>query len=444
MRKILWSIVGVALFIGAVLALVPEARQRAEMLTGLNLSALGGEPKSDAKAAPKRTGPPPVPVTTAVVVDTDMPIVLSAPGTVEALATVAIRSRVDGQIVTVGFTEGDLVKEGQMLFQLDDRLVKAQIQQAEANIAKDQASLTDAEAILGRREQLVRQKVTTEALLDTAKATVGALKASISSGKAALEVQKTQLDYLTIRAPLTARTGSLSGKLGSNVRAADATALVTLNQTKPIAVSFAMPQTDLTALRDALKRGAQAEIIVPGSKPVRTRGDLTFVDNQVDRSTGTVTAKVTSSNGEELLWPGLAVEIELTAEVKPKIPAVPSTAVLPAQQGMLAWVVGADNKVTPRPVTLERIVGSTAFVRDGLKAGERVVTDGQLRLAPGATITLTDPKGTPAEPKKAPSSAGGQPKAELDPAMPAADPSGATAKSAAPASKATSTVPGRS
>ncbi len=405
MRKFVVFSVAAAALVTAVVTFVPEARQRAEALTGLKLGALPVA-SGDPKGAAKRAGPPPVPVTVATVAETDMPIILSAPGTVEAIATVAIRTRVDGQIIAVGFAEGDLVKEGQMLFQLDDRLVKAQIQQAEANISKDEATLADAAATLGRREQLVRQKITSEALLDTAKATVGALKASIAAGRAALEVQKTQLDYLTIKAPLTARTGSLSGKLGSNIRAADATPLVTLNQTKPIVVGFAMPQTDLTALRDALKRGAKASIVVPGSKPVRVMGDLTFVDNQVDKSTGTVTAKVTSSNAEEALWPGLAVDVDLTVEVRSKIPAVPASGVLPAQQGMIAWVIGADNKVTPRPVTLDRIVGQTAFVTEGLKAGERVVTDGQLRLATGATISVSEPKAAPSTAK------GGAPEAK--------------------------------
>lgn len=442
MRKIFLSVVSVAALIAAVVIFVPEARQRAEALTGWKLGAQQGA-SADSKAAAKRSGPTAVPVSAATVVETDMPIVLSAPGTVEAIATVAIRARVDGQIVSVGFSEGDLVKDGQVLFQLDDRLIKAQIQQAEANIAKDEASLVDAVATLGRREQLVRQKITTEALLDTAKATVGALRASIAAGRAALDVQKTQLDYLTIKAPITARTGSLSAKLGANIRAADLTPLVTLNQTKPIVVGFAMPQTDLTALRDALKRGAKAEIIVPGSKPVRVSGDLTFVDNQVDKTTGTVTAKVTSANTEELLWPGLAAEIELTVEVKPKIPAVPASAVLPAQQGMIAWVVGADNKVTPRPVTLERIVGQLAYVTDGLKSGERVVTDGQLRLATGTIVTVQEPKPVPgpktaAEPK--PVTDGGAAPEKADKKAPPA----ATAKGGIPEAKTPGPTPGRS
>jgi len=409
MRRAIAFLLVVLVAGGGILYSSPEARTLFAATTGVDVSPLISGPQTSTAPSAKRAGPPAAPVAAAVVAETDMPIVLSAAGTVEALATVAIRTRVDGQIVSVGFREGDLVTEGQVLFQLDDRLVKAQLAQAEANIAKDVASLADAEGILARREQLVRQKISSEAALDTAKANAGALKASIAAGRAAVDVQKTQLDYLTIRAPITGRTGSLTAKLGSAIRAADQMALLTINQTKPIAIGFAMPQTDLTALRQALTRGAKAEVVIPGTPALRVPADLTFVDNQVDKSTGTVTAKVTSANAEETLWPGLAVEVELTVEVRPRIPAVPASAILPAQQGMIAWVISPDNKVTPRPVALDRIVGQTAFVTEGLKAGERVVTDGQLRLAPGGMVTIPEPKAAPAAKGNAPEASGATP-----------------------------------
>ncbi len=427
MRKLVIVVLAVA-GAAALVTFVPEARQRFEAATGWQIP-IASNAQIEQKTPQKKGGAAAVPVTAAVVTEADMPIVLSAAGTVEALASVAVRTRVDGQIVTVGFSEGDQVKEGQVLFQFDDRLVKAQIAQAEANIAKDRASLVDAEGVLARRETLIRQKITSEASLDTAKATVNALQASIAAGQAALDVQRTQLDYLTIRAPITARTGSLSAKAGTNVRAADVTPLVTLNQVKPIVVAFAMPQTDLTVLREALKRGATADVLVPGSKPVRVSGVLTFVDNQVDKTTGTVTAKVTSKNEEEALWPGLAVEVNLTVEVKPKMPSVPASAVLPAQQGMIAWVIGPDKKVSPRQVTLERIVGQTAFLSEGLKPGEMVVTDGQLRLATGTTITINDQKPAP--------SGQGAPENK-------ASPEGAGKKSGTPEAKNPTPAPGRS
>jgi multidrug efflux system membrane fusion protein len=335
------------------------------------------------------------PVTAATVSEADMPVILTSPGTVEPLANVAVKPRVDGQIVEVAFREGDLVKEGDVLFRLDDRMVKAQIAQAHATIAKDQASLRDAEATLARREQLIRNKIVTEAALDQARYAVEGFKASIAASQALLESQKTQLDYLTIRAPITGRTGSLTAKLGATVRAQDAAAIVTINQTRPILVSFAVPQSELGALRRALAAKSSGDITIPGSKPAIVQGTIGFVDNQVDRTTGTITAKVVAENADEVLWPGQSVEVALTVEVKSRMLAAPAAAVLPAQKGMITWVIGADNRVSPRVVTVERIVGQTAFLSAGVQVGDRVVTDGQIRLAPGVAVNVEEPRRTP-------------------------------------------------
>jgi multidrug efflux system membrane fusion protein len=330
------------------------------------------------------------------VVLADMPIILQAPGTVEPFANVAVKTRVDGQITEVLFREGDLVNEGDVLFRLDARMVRAQIAQAEAGIARDEATLRDAEATLARRSALIDKKIVTEAALDQARFAVEALKASIASGKALLETQKTQYDYLTIRAPITGRTGSLSAKVGAMVRGVDAAApLVTINQTKPIWVTFSLPQSELGALKRALAAKARAEIRVGGSKPTVVPGTIGFIDNQVDKQTGTILVKVLAENADEVLWPGLATEVALIVEVKPDMPSVPASAVLPAQQGMIVWVIGSDNKVTPRTVKVERIVDQRAFLSEGLKAGEHVVTDGQIRLAPGASVVIEEQRRAP-------------------------------------------------
>jgi membrane fusion protein, multidrug efflux system len=342
-----------------------------------------------------RSGP--APVVAGIVVEADMPVILTAPGTVEPLAQVAVRTRVDGQIVVVAFNEGDLVEEGSVLFRLDDRIVKSQIAQAEANIAKDQAALKDAEATLVRREALVGRQIVTEASVDQARYAVEGLKASIAAGRALLEAQKTQLDYLTIRAPITGRTGGLSAKLGTQVRTQDAAALVTINQTRPILVTFALPQRELPAIRRALAAKAKAEVIVPGSQRMPVPATISFIDNQVDKQTGAIAVKVLAENADEVLWPGQAVEVALTVEIKKSMLSAPASAVMPAQQGMITWVIGSDNKVTPRVVTVERIVGQTVFISSGVSAGERVVTDGQLRLAPGTTVIIEDRRG-PAAP----------------------------------------------
>ena len=339
------------------------------------------------------------PVTVAEVVEADMPVILVAPGTVEPLANVAVKPRVDGQIVEVGFKEGDFVEENSVLFRLDDRMIKALIGQAEAAIARDQANLRDAEATLVRRQSLIANRVVTEAALDQARFAVEGLKAAIAASQALLDAQRTQLDYLTIRAPISGRTGSLTAKLGATVRSQDALALVTINQTKPITVSFSLPQGDLPALRRALTAKANADIKVPGgTRPAVVQGVIAFVDNQVDRTTGTIGAKVIAQNADEVLWPGQSVEVALTVEVKAKMLSVPATAVLPAQQGMIIWAVSADNKVSPRVVTVERIVAQTAFLSSGVAPGDRVVTDGQIRLAPGATVRIEEPRRNPTLP----------------------------------------------
>src|SRR5262249_51454227 len=205
--------------------------------------------------------------------------------------------------------------------------------------------------------------------------------------------QRRQLDYLTIRAPITGRTGTLTSKVGAMVRGVDAAApLVIINQTKPIWVAFAVPQSELGALRRALVGKAAADLIVRGgTKPRVVQGTLGFVDNQVDKQTGTITARVIAENADEVLWPGLSAEVALTVETKRGMLAVPASAVLPAQQGMILWGLGADNKVAFRTRVVERSVGQTAYLSEGVKPGEGVVTDGQIRLAPGVTVNVEEP-----------------------------------------------------
>lgn len=406
-RFLIWSLAavcgGLALFwivpdTRVVLDLVPPVRTAVDAILPARPA-----PASDAAKAKGRGGPPAAPVTIATVVSGDMPVILTAPGTVEADATVAVKTRVDGQIAEVLFREGDLVEKEQVLFRLDDRLIKAQIRQAEANITRDQVNLAEAQATLERRNTLVQKRIVSEAAMDTAKTSVEALKASIAAGQAALEAQRTLLDYLVIKAPISGRTGATSVKSGSNVRAADTAPLVVINQIRPISVTFALPQTELSAMRRALASGAEAEIIIPGSKPVTRRGKIDFVDNQVDKQTGALTAKILVPNEDEALWPGQAVEVALNVETRKNMISVPASAVLPSAQGMIVWVVNGENRVSARPVILDRIVGQVAFLTEGVKPGESVVTDGQVRLAPNAAVTVRDPaapKGPPAGSRK--------------------------------------------
>ena len=375
--------------ISQIVAMLP-GRSHGDAATDTRGAESKGKEQSGAPPSKKGGAGGAAPVTVAVAQTADMPIILSAPGTVEALATVAIKPRVDGTVVEVGFKEGDLVTEGSVLYRLDDRLVRAQIRQAEATIDKDQAGLKDAMSILDRRETLLNKKYASEASTETARQQVEVLKASIAASTALLEIQKTQLDYLTIRAPITGRTGSINARLGSFIRSADPTALVTINQTKPIAVTFALPQVSLDALRHALVAKSPAIITVHATKPFKVQGLLNFVDNQIDKQTGTVTAKATVENADEALWPGLSVVVDLTVETKRSVVTVPASAVQPAQQGMIAWVLSADNRVSVRTVVVDRTIDQTTFLSDGLKPGDRVVTDGQLRLSPGMAVIPRD------------------------------------------------------
>jgi len=342
-----------------------------------------------------------VPVAAVTAVAADMPVVISAPGTVDAIATVQVKPRVDGQISEILFKEGDLVKAGQTLFKLDARLMNAQIRQAEANVSRDKAALKDAELILSRRESLVSKRIVSEASTDTQRSTVESLRASIAAGEALLEAQRTQLDYLTIRAPITGRTGAVRVELGVNVRAnSDTITLVTINQTQPIAVVFAVTQGELPALRRAFSTGVKSTVRALGPDPAGATGSLTFIDNQVDKQTGTLLAKVEIPNDGEAFWPGQSVDVSMTVEKRSGYVAVPTSAVLPSQQGMISWVIGAENKVQAKPVTLDRVVGDTAYVAKGLAPGDRVVTDGQVRLAPGVRVSIRgqNPSGEAAPP----------------------------------------------
>lgn len=385
---------GLYAFRDHVLPLLPQ--QIAQSIGQAAPPAATGEGKRAAEAPPaKKGGQGAAPVTVATAGVADMPIILAAPGTVEPLATVAVKPRVDGQVTEVAFAEGDMVQAGAVLYRLDDRLVRAQIRQAEAAIAKDEASLKDAISIAERRESLFLKRYASEAAAETARQNVEVLKASIAAGQALLEMQRTQLDYLTIRAPITGRTGTINAKLGAFVRSADPAPLVTINQTKPILVSFALPQATLQQLKSAMASKAEAKVTVPGAKPMTVSGVLNFVDNQIDRTTGTVTGKVLIQNENEALWPGQAVTVALTVETKKNIVTVPASAVLPAQQGMIVWVLGADNRVAVRPVVQDRVIGQVSYLTSGIKEGERVITDGQLRLSPGASVSIRSEGGQP-------------------------------------------------
>jgi multidrug efflux system membrane fusion protein len=349
---------------------------------------------TSAGAAASENAARPVPVRTAIVEARAMPVRVEVIGTVEPLAMVTVMPRIDGLIVGVGFTEGDFVKAGQELFRLDDRVARAQLAQAEANLLRDQAQLADAERILARNEALAERGFAAKATLDTARAAHEALKAAVAANEAQIRNLRTLLDYTVVRAPIEGRTGAQQFKLGSNVKANDS-ALVTINQTRPISVSFAVPQTELAAIRAAqANRPLPVRVTVHGSKPVTTEGTLSFIDNAVDQRTGTITLKATLVNRDEALWPGQFVDVSLLIDTVADVLAVPQPAVLVGQEGAFVFVVRSDRTVETRPVTVSRTVEGTSFVTRGLAKGERVVTDNQLRLAPGSPVSIEDAPAT--------------------------------------------------
>ena len=332
----------------------------------------------------------PVPVRTAVVETRDMPVRVEVIGTVEPLATVAVKSRIDGLIVFVGFAEGDFVQAAHVLFRLDDRAARAQLAQAEANLAREQAQLADAARILARNEALAERGFAAKATLDTARAAHEALTAATAGNDAQIRNLRTLLDYTVVRAPIEGRTGAQAFKLGSNVKANEL-ALVTINQTRPIAVSFAVPQTELSAIRAAqAKQPLPVTVRVRGTKPVTAEGTLTFIDNAVDQTTGTITLKATLANRDEALWPGQFVDVSVLVDTVPNVAAIPSAAVLVGQDGAYVFVVDRERAAEARSIVVERTVDGIAFVGRGLAAGERVVVSNQLRLAPGSPVLIED------------------------------------------------------
>jgi membrane fusion protein, multidrug efflux system len=350
----------------------------------------GRTPSDEAGAAAAERGARPVPVRTAVVEARPMPVRVEVIGSVEPLATVTVKSRIDGLIVDVGFAEGEFVEAGHVLFRLDDRAPRAQLAQAEANLAREQAQLADAERILARNVALAERGFAAKATLDTARAAQEALKAAVAANDAQIRNLKTLLDYTVVRAPIAGRTGAQTFKLGANVKANDS-ALVTINQTRPIAAAFAVPQTELAAIRAAEgKRPLPVTVRVRGSRPVTAEGTLTFIDNAVDPTTGTIALKATLANRDEALWPGQFVDVSVLVDEVADVAAVPAAAVLIGQNGAYLFVVRADRTVEARPVSVERTIDGTAFVVHGLAIGERVAIDNQLRLTPGAPVSIED------------------------------------------------------
>ncbi|WP_170263610.1 efflux RND transporter periplasmic adaptor subunit [Blastochloris sulfoviridis] len=351
-------------------------------------------------AAPRPPARAAVPVVTEKVERRDVPVTLDAVGTVQPVASIAIRPRIDSEITEVHVAEGAVVKAGDLLFALDDRALQAQLSQIEAQIEKDTAQLEQAKRDLDRAEDLLRRKIATQVQRDIAATLVRVNEAQLAAGRAQRDSLVTSLSFTRIRAPFSGRIGSITAKAGTVVRAADSGVIATINQFDPIYVAFSVPQAALAPLRRAM---AEGKVAVEAKTPAgAVRGTVAFVENAVDLATGTVGVKASMPNAEELLWPGAFVTVTLTLGEEPDATVVPSSAVQIGQDGPFVFVV-KDDKAQLRRIAVKRTQDAVTVVASGLEGGEDVVTDGHLRLVNGAAVTRDSAR----SPRPAPALANG-------------------------------------
>jgi multidrug efflux system membrane fusion protein len=338
-----------------------------------------------------------VPVTTAPVIQTAVPLAVEGIGTVIAASTVTVRAQVTGELTAVHFIEGDEVKEGQVLVEIDKRPLEAALQQAQATLARDVAQTANAKSQATRYEDLLKRGIATREQVDQIVANAAALEATVAADRAAVDNASVQLQYATIRAPLSGKTGLLQVHPGNLVRATDTTPIVTINKITPVYVSFSVPEALLPELKRYMAKG---KLPVSASPPTDSAapatGLINFIDNAVDPTTGQIKIKGTFPNTDRRLWPGQFVNVNVTLSNEPNAIVVPSVAVQAGQQGAYVFVVKSDQTVDLRPVTVERTNGERSVIAKGLTPGEIVVTDGQLRLNAGSRVSVKNNEPTKA------------------------------------------------
>jgi multidrug efflux system membrane fusion protein len=345
----------------------------------------------------QRGAAPPIPVTAAKVDQKTMPITIQAIGNVEAIETVAIKARIGGELLGIRFREGDTVHRGDVLFVIDSRPYESALAQAEAVLARDQALLAKAETDITRYADLVKQDYVTKEQFDQINANAAALKAAMAADQAAVVTARLNVAYCSITAPVTGRTGNLNVKTGNLIKANDDSPMVTINQVSPIYVTFSVPAQQLPAVLAHRNAGIIVLATLPGDSSEPATGALTFIDNTVDPTTSTILLKATFANSEERLWPGQFADVTAILGEEPDRVVCPASAVQTGQKGQYVFVIKDDNTVELRQVKVNRMDEHDAVIDSGLKAGETVVTDGQLRLVPGSTVEIKDaapPDGT--------------------------------------------------
>ena len=387
-----------------------------------------GAPSGGRAGGGRRGGGGPIPVVTAKAQTKSVPVNIPAVGTVEPLTTVQIRAQVTGQLGAVHFSEGQDVKKGQLLFTIDPRPFQAALQQAQAVLARDTATASNAAQQKERYEDLFKRGLIPRDQYETQRASAESLQATLEADRAAVENATLNMNYTRIVAPMSGRTGALGIHVGDLVRANDATPLVVINQVSPIYVTFSVPGRYLGEIRRfqaqkplavqargqaPVAPGAQApppdapvpsigQDVAPGegatmpTKPgLIENGRVTFIDNTVDPTTGTIKMKGTFQNSDQGLWPGLFVQVTLSLTDEQGVIVVPATAVQPSASGQFVYVVKPDRTAEVRQVSVARQFGEEMIIARGLAAGEEVVTDGQLRLTPGAQVSIAQRGGGP-------------------------------------------------
>jgi membrane fusion protein, multidrug efflux system len=343
---------------------------------------------------PQANGPAPIVVTVTPVNRADFPVVLQSIGQVQAYNTVLVRARVDGQIMKIGFNEGQMVNKGDLLAQIDPRPFQAALDQAVAKKSQDEANLANAKLDLTRFATLAKQDFATKQQLDTQNAMVLQLTASIAADAAAIDAARTQLDYTTIRAPISGRVGFRLIDEGNLVNAGQQTGIVSIAQLRPITVVFAEPQEFVPRINQELAAGAPPVTVMDAEGRKLASGRLSISDNQVDLATGTIRLKAEFDNKDNALWPGLAVTTGLQLGVEKSVLIVPTEVVQHGQNGLYVFIIDEQNRAQVRQVKIAHQDTATAVISDGLKEGDRVVTSGQFLLQPGSIVSIDTGSGT--------------------------------------------------
>jgi membrane fusion protein, multidrug efflux system len=357
------------------------------LMAGLFLSGCGN--KDQVQVAGASGGRPPAPVVVASVEQRDIPVQIQAIGNVEAYQTVQIRSQVNGQIQKIFFKEGEDVRQGQPLFQLDKRPFQADLEKAVGQMKHDQAQAENSQIQAERYSGLEKQGIVSHEQAQQLRAQAKADASAVEADKAAVDAARVQLQYTDINAPIDARTGVLMINLGNLVKANDTPYLLQLNQVTPIYVTFSVPEANLDRLRHGFSSGKLKVLAYPKGQPDSpAEGRLTFIDNGVDTTTGMFKLKATFQNKDRRLWPGEFVDVALVLSTQKNAVVVPTKAIQTGQQGEYVYVVRDDSTAESRPVKTAGAYQNLTLISDGLKIGERVIVNGQLRVAPNAKVTV--------------------------------------------------------